>query len=618
MQVIDEKTVVIETSEELKQVLSEDNNYVYIYFGDDITLSGGFTINKNKEKVIIDGTYQNIKHTYTNNLSEASDVINVSTTNKKIILKNMNIISSHTYSVIYVPPHPNYSNLKVEYNNVKFTGIQLSSNYYGITSIIDSVIEVKDTNNVSAQRVCDCNRTIIGGNTSITSSATTSTVFLINDVISSYLKIMPNSIVSINTDKELMNGTNKLDLTVGHGAEFNLTTGNGFAITTTHGARNVLVEEMAKFTFIEKSHQRVPMWNIFGDFNVKEGASVYILNTYSTTPVDNYNIYFKGTNQKFILDNPKYINIYTKNANVFYTINPVKFTFRFSRINMWIDAKDYTSACNLDDMPILYWYKEHYPAEVIGIFTKDTTVVNSHNFSADELSQLPDISNFSFQGRKILTIGIVKSNIHQINNISNVLSGHTIENASVLLEYEDKKVKAEADESGLFEMNLDDVIEDGTSIKITSCLNGCYYVKKITSPFNGELTILKVTENIPFSMKPISQKPLLLPKENNTIITVVDSRKNKTNWRVYINFINPMIGKNGKVLMESLLFKKFNNEIINLTTSKKIVYEATATSGDVEVSKVTFSKDKGLLLSPSKNLLEDDDYSNMVIWSIEE
>ena len=103
---------------------------------------------------------------------------------------------------------------------------------------------------------------------------------------------------------------------------------------------------MANFTFIEKSHQRVPMWNVFGDLKVLEGASLSVINTYMNTPTDNYNIYFKGSNQKFILDNPKYINIYTKNANVVYTNNPVEFSFKFSRINMWIYALDYLNACN--------------------------------------------------------------------------------------------------------------------------------------------------------------------------------------------------------------------------------------------------------------------------------
>ena len=65
----------------------------------------------------------------------------------------------------------NYSNVVVEYNNVNFTGIELSQNYYGTTKIIDSVIEIKDTNNVLAQKACDSNKVLIGGITSINSSA---------------------------------------------------------------------------------------------------------------------------------------------------------------------------------------------------------------------------------------------------------------------------------------------------------------------------------------------------------------------------------------------------------------------------------------------------------------
>lgn len=378
IQIIDNNTVVVTTSEELKQAVSEDNSYNYIYLGSDITATSGFVINNNKAKLTIDGTYNNTKYTYTNNLSSEETVIKASTTNKRIILKNINIVSSHGYGVVYVPSHPNYSNVVVEYNNINFSGIELSHNYYGTTKIIDSVIEVKDTNTVSAQRVCNSNRIIIDGVSTLTSNSSTNPMFFLNDVIPSSFKIMPNSRVNITTDNEFMNGTNRLDLIVGHGAELLLTTGNGFAKTTTHGARNVLIEEMANFTFIEKSHQRVPMWNVFGNFIVKEGASVSVLNTYMTTPSDNYNIYFKGTNQKFILDNPKYVNIYTKNANIVYTNNPVDFIFKFTRINMWIYALDYTSACTLDDTPAFYWYKENDLAKIVGVLNKDNTTITSH------------------------------------------------------------------------------------------------------------------------------------------------------------------------------------------------------------------------------------------------
>lgn len=617
IQIINNNTVVVTNSDELKQAVSEDNGYDYIYLGSNIIATSGFIINSNKIKVTIDGTYNNVKYTYTNNLSLEETVIKASTTNKRIILKNMNIVSSHGYGVVYVPSHPNYSNVVVEYNNINFSGIELSQNYYGTTKIIDSLIDAKDTNNVSTQRVCDSNRIIIGGNTTITSSSSTNTVFFFNDVIPSYIKIVPNSNVSITTNKELMNGTNRLDLIVGHGSEFLLTTGNGFAITTTHGARNVLIEEMANFTFIEKSHQRVPMWNVFGDFIVKEGASISVINTYMTTPTDNYNIYFKGTNQKFVLDNPKYVNIYTKNANVVYTNNPVDFAFSFSRINMWIYALDYTSACGLDDTPALYWYKETTPAKITGVFNKDSTTVTSHNFTDTELSSISDINNFSFQGKKILTIGILKINVHPITDSTNVISGHTMPYANVKIEYDNKSLTASADENGLFEANVDSAIAENTRVKITSCLNSCFTERKVTTPFMGELTLLKATENIPFSMKMSSTNPIILPKKNETVVTVVDSRVNSTDWKLYLNYTNPMIESTGKVLIDSLIFKKFNNEEIFLKTTKKLIYESNDNGGVVNVSNITFSTDKGLFLRPSKDLLEDEDYSTIIVWSVE-
>ena len=606
------------TNDELKQVISEDNNYDYIYLGNDIIATEGFIINSNKSKLTIDGTYNDKKYTYTNNLSLEENVIKASTTNKKIVLKNMNIVCSNGYGVIYVVSHPNYSNVLVEYNNVNFSGIELSQNYYGTTKIVDSIIEIKDVNNVPAQRACNSNRILIDGNTTISNTSTTNTIFFFNDVIPSLVKIMPNSRVNISTPKEFMNGTNRLDLTIGHGAEFLLTTGNGFSKTTTHGARNVLVEEMSDFTFIENSHQRVPMWSIFGDFIVKEGASVSILNTYMTTPTDNYNIYFKGTNQKFILDNPKYVNIYTKKANVVYTNNPVDFIFKFTRINMWIYALDYTSACTLDDTPAFYWYKENNLAKIVGVLNKDNTTITSHNFTDTELNSLSDINSFSFQDRKILTIGLLKVNVHPITNSTNTISGHTVPYANVKIEFDNESLLVSADENGLFEASINSTISDNTRVKIISCLNKSFAERNVTTPFNGELTLLKATENIPFSMSSSSTKPIILPKKNKTVVTVVDSRINSTNWKLYINYTNPMMEVSGKVLIDSLIFKKFNNEEIDLKTNKKLIFESSDSGGNVNVSNVTFSIDKGLFLKPSKDLLEGEDYSTKIVWSVEE
>lgn len=617
MQILNSTTVVVTTSEELKIALSEDNGYMYVYLGSDIELESGFVINENKKTVVIDGTYLDIKHTYTNNLTEAVDVITASATNEKIIVKDVEIISSHALGVISVPADASYSNVFVEYNKVIFNGIELSYNNFGTTRIIDSAIQIKDTNGVAAQRACDCNKIEMGGRTSINSSATSSTVFLLKDM-SGLFNFLPDSRVTISTNKEIMNGTNKLNLKVSHGAEVNLVTGNGFAITTTHGVNDVLIEEAASFTFIEKSHQRVPMWNVYGNFTVNEGASVYILNTYASTPTDNYNIYFKGTNQKFTIDNPKIFSMYSKNADVIYTNNPVEFSLRFNRINMWTETLDFENSFTIYDLPVIYWYKEKYLAKVNCIIDKTTTTIISENFTPDELSNLPDMSSFSFQKRKIITIGRVKTNIHPITNSSLKISGHTTEFTDIKIEYGEVEEVVGTDTDGLFEYTLRGAIADGTEIKFTACNQGIYDTRVITTPFEGELTLLSVTDNTVFDLTPIPGEPKMLPKKVNQVITVVDSRTVSTPWKLYVYFTNPMASINDSFLTDALVFKKFDNEIVTLKSTPVLVYEDKGSDGSVTIRKVTFSTEKGLLVDLKNNSLRtDEEYSTKIVWSLE-
>lgn len=50
MNKINNKTVTVSTSDELKEVLENNNDYEYIYLENDITLKSGIKINSNKKK----------------------------------------------------------------------------------------------------------------------------------------------------------------------------------------------------------------------------------------------------------------------------------------------------------------------------------------------------------------------------------------------------------------------------------------------------------------------------------------------------------------------------------------------------------------------------------------
>ena len=64
MTIINESTVVVFSSDELKKVLEENNNYSYIYFGANLTLLNGITISNTKTNIIIDGTYNGITYQF--------------------------------------------------------------------------------------------------------------------------------------------------------------------------------------------------------------------------------------------------------------------------------------------------------------------------------------------------------------------------------------------------------------------------------------------------------------------------------------------------------------------------------------------------------------------------
>ena len=96
MNIINKKTVVVSTSNELKDVLEKDNRYEYIYLDNDITLESGITINKNKSKITINGTYKDILHTLIGMDSlDSTDTIICSSSTKEVKIKNIKIINTN-------------------------------------------------------------------------------------------------------------------------------------------------------------------------------------------------------------------------------------------------------------------------------------------------------------------------------------------------------------------------------------------------------------------------------------------------------------------------------------------------------------------------------------------
>lgn len=623
MEILNTKTVIVETSEELKNVLEETNEIEYIYLKNDITLTAGIFLNENKQKIIINGTYQGLKSTLTGmNSSEPTATIQANLNTKEVLLKNMNIVSTNTNGVVYVPADKSYSVI-TSYDNIIFNGTELSYNPYGTTKITNSIITIEKTNDTEPSKVCDSDHVIIGGNTNITSTSTTNPLFYFrNNTGSPSIIFLCKSNIKLTTDtKEFMNGTNKLNFTILHDTNVYLLTGNGFATYSTCGANNVLIEERASLTFLETKHQRIPMWAIFGNFTMKEGSILELINTYESTPSDNYNLHFKGTSCKLTLDNPKRVAIYTKNASTIYTDNTLEFNINCTRLNLWVNSKDVTEAGGINDIPDYSWYKETALFSVTGILTNTLTAITSQNLTPAEIAKLPDFGNFNLVSKKEFSIGSYSSNIHLLDSTSTKISGHTEAFSSILIKYGAISSIVTSDSTGYFEYTPTSTIPDNTEIEFTINVPGSFAYQKrtITTPYDGELNIISEPQPITFDLTPISTAPIILPMHNELTIKVVDSRKTSTAWKLYAYIDKNLTSQLGFTLKDALVFKKFTDEIIFLTTTPTLVYTGEKTSGTPQLITLTYSKEKGPLLNLTDNPLEvNEEYFANIYFTIEE
>lgn len=102
MTIINDNTVVVFSSDELKTVLEKDNSYNYIYFGSNISLTSGIKIASTKANIIIDGTYDGTTYTFTDmkTLNTGDTISATYQTISKVVVKNLNITGNNYYGVI--------------------------------------------------------------------------------------------------------------------------------------------------------------------------------------------------------------------------------------------------------------------------------------------------------------------------------------------------------------------------------------------------------------------------------------------------------------------------------------------------------------------------------------
>ena len=211
-------------------------------------------------------------------------------------------------------------------------------------------------------------------------------------------------------------------------------------------------------------------------------------------------------------------------------------------------------------------------------------------------------------------------NIHPITSTKNKISGHTNSFADVLIKYNSNSQIVSADGNGYFEYNMSSVISDNTKVEIIANVAGSfiYGTRSITTPFNGELTLLDANQAIDFSFTPINNS-YIFPKTSELKTKIVDSRLTSSDWKLYAYINKPLTSLNGFTLEKALVFKKFDDEVITLTTTPTLVFVGNNNQGNVSFKELNWSTEKGPLLDLTNEALEvNEEYFATIYFNVEE
>lgn len=621
MTIINENTVVVTSSSELKEALEKDNAYTYIYFGNNITLESGITISKNKNNIVIDGTYNNITYEFTDQKKLGTgDTINISSpTITNVTVKNLKITGYNYYGVIYVPDSSGYKNTTVEYNNITYQGPQISFNPYGLTRFINANITIEDSY-ATGNEVAECNQIEIGGKTTITHKSTSNSTFWFRNANPSFT-ILKDANVKITSEKrELFYGVTNLKFTISKNASLYLTTYNGLAYGT-NGTETTVIDENALFSIIKTNYSgSYATWYSYGTITLNNNSSLLITNDYPNITDNNYNISFQGANTGLYLNNPNKVILYNSKANIFNTSTTVPFSFSYSRINMFDKVVPYSGDISKDNLPTYSWYKNNSLSTISGTFNSTKTTISTNNYTEEELKILPDLTNFNFPNKKILSIGTVPLRLNAITDKDTNMSGITDSNASILIEYNDVSTIVKANEEGIFSYDYQETLEIGTVISfiVKNYDTVLYYNKTVEIVYSGELTLDTATKYFEFKLSPISNNPLLYPRLNDLIITVTDSRVNSSPWKLYATINHDLESDDGIILKDSLVYVNNLGEISILSSTPTLVYTGESNGGSIKVTNISWNENEGILFQLKDYLENKKEYKAEITWILEE
>lgn len=646
--------------DELKTALSQDNGITTVYLGADIDMkSGGIAIHAAKTRVVIDGVSPLDESGKIHTLSEYASSLNTdcmrltsSSAAGEVVFRNMVITGRNYYGTVYVPD--SLLGIIITYQNIAYTGPQITYNVWGTARYIDADIAIKSGNGGSTiNEVAEIRYIELGGRVNIDHYSTGSRVFYIHSAAGA-ITVNDGANVKVTvhgTSMSLLYG-NDMDFTVGMGASFEYTAETVF---NDNSISLMTIEPGGRFSAACTGSATVPVLSMAGNLTVKEGAFFEMTGGSSSTRavirmegnllvkkdavfhVTGKNGFYSAINMiggktaKF--EDPASAVLYNKSNFMVYYDLAGTLDIEAQQVNYWSSAAALPAAGGLNDPPLYGWKKaEGGNFTVKGAVSTGTsgnfTSITSNYETGDIPGMPPNATTFNFGKAKVLSMGRLDISAEPFYESSTMVTGITAPGAAVRVTYTRGGATVTlndiADSGGSFIIPVPDSLEFGTVITVTGNLNFLYAAAEIAverAPGPNALEFVSVPNEMHFETTLISSQAQTAARQNpDWSIIVSDTRGAGASWRLTARVVSQLTSSDPSVpvLDGALVFIDGAGVKTRLESgSDTPIHSPEAGSGQGETT-IKWDHDKGLLaeIQPG-TVYAGQAYSAVIMWALE-
>lgn len=456
--------VIVYDYNDLKTALANDNGITKVYFGADITMTGGIQISSKKTSLEISGLNpenptQTTPYTLTDYSSSLYNyTIYVSGTIALSTLKfsDLNIIGKNYYGTFCA--YGTHANLVVTYERVTYSGPQMIYHRGGTSHLIDCSVSIHSDNGGSAkQEFAEAKHLIFEGNNTINTTTSTNSVFwmptggtfTIKDGSSLEVRAMQLSSYGVYYADGV---SYTIDVEVGENASYRITTshsldndnasfssftvkdGGAFYMNTTTSATHVMnmrgnlkIGEGASFIINSSGGSGYVIYQrAAGSITVSKNATFHLIASGGGTAL--MQLYSGGS---LICTDPASALLYNPSGRVIQSASSTcSISIDAQQVNDWTTA----GSGGLDNPPAYHWQNACGNVSIAAsVVTAGATTVNSHTYSGTVT--VPNSTTFSMASARVLSFGRLELTVNELHEASASITGTTAPGAAIRASY---------------------------------------------------------------------------------------------------------------------------------------------------------------------------------------